>query len=767
MSDFKVIGTNRPYITAQEKVTGKARYITDIKLPGMLIGKALRSPYPHAKILNIDISEAKKVPGVKCVLTGRDVEQNAWGPVTKDQYLLAVDKVRYVGDEVAAVAAIDETACDEALSRIKVEYGPLPAVLNMFEAMSEGAPQIHEQFAKNLSPHFDIARGDVDEAFAKADYVLEDEFYLPRVYQAYMEPMGGVSVWDQRGYLTIYAGVQDPSLCRRNYAHALNMPIDKVRIVQTLFGGGFGAKLEQQVHPLGALIAKYAGQPVRFVLNRREDFECGLPRVPMFFNLKTAWNKEGDFLAKDVYVLADNGAYAYYGAPIALTAMYRIDVLYKVPVVRSKMDLVYTNMVPTSCFRGFGNAQMHYALETQIDKAAEQIGIEPHEIRLRNAASPGYVNPHGWKVNSCQVDQCINRAAEESNFIEKKAQYQQNSSSKKRGIGMAISVHVSGNRSFVKEFEGAAVLLRINEEGRVYIYSNEPDMGQGIRTVTSMCVAEILDIDLEDINVPDVDTDIAPFGLGCFASRGTYLVSSAAKEAALDLKNKLFNMASEMMAVPADQLIMKNKSVVWVKDENKKLSLKDIAWEYVCRNGGQQLLGQGSFIPDVVYPDATKYGNISGGYAYACQVAEVEVDTDTGHVAVLNIWAAHDVGQPINPISVEGQIEGGVAMGYGLTLREQLIYGPDGKMINSSFLDYQIPTIVDMPKVKPIIVDSYEWTSGFGAKSIGEITLIPIAPAIANAVYNAVGIRFKELPITAEKVLEALQKDEQEGKVGD
>jgi len=769
MSKFNVIGTGRPYVDAREKVTGKARYVTDVQLPGMLIGKALRSPYPHAKILNIDTSEAEKVPGVKCIITGKDVEQNLWGPVTKDQYLLAVDKVRYVGDEVVAVAAVDETACDEALTRIKVEYEPLPAVLDMFDAMKEDAPLIHDQFPRNINPHMDLERGNVDEVFANADYVFENEYYITkRVHQAYMEPMGGVSVWDERGYLTIYAGVQNPTWCRRNYAHALNIPVDKVRVVQTLYGGGFGAKLDQQVHPLGALIARYAGQPVRFVLSRSEDFQCGLPRVPMYFKLKTAWSKYGKFLAKDVYILADNGAYAYYGTPIALTAMYRIDILYKVPTVRAKMDLVYTNKVPTSCYRGFGNAQMHVALETQIDEVAEKLGIEPTELRLRNVATPGYVNPYGWKTNSCEAAQCIEKVAAKSNFLVKKSEYQiSNKDSKiKRGIGMGVCVHVSGNRSFIKDFEGAAVLLRLNEEGRVYIYSNEPDMGQGIRTVTSMCVSEILDIDLDDINVPEVDTDIVPFGLGCFASRGTYLVNSAAKEAAINLRTKLFKKASEMMKVPVDELQMKNKAVVWSKDENKKLSIKEIAWQYVCDNGGQQMLGEGFFIPDVEYPDANKQGNISGGYSYGAHVAEVEVNTETGQVSVLNIWAAHDVGQPINPLSVEGQIQGGVGQAFGWTLTEQMVHGQDGKLVNPSFLDYQIPTAVDMPKVHPIIVDSYEWTSGFGAKSIGEASLIPTVPAIVNAIYNAIGVRFYELPITAEKIVEALRKKESKAKGG-
>jgi len=762
--DYNFIGKSRPFIDAYDKVVGKARYITDVKLPGMLTGKALRSPYPHAKILNIDTSKAKKIPGVRCILTGKEVEQNKWGPITKDQYLLAVNKVRYVGDEVAAVAAVDETACDEALSQIRVEYKPLPAVLDMFNAIKDDAPVIHEDFPNNINSHLEIVRGDVDKVFAEADYVFENEYNTSRAYQAYMEPMGGVSVWNKHGYLTIYAATQAPTTCRSDYAVALNIPVDKIRVMQVLYGGSFGAKISQQVHPLGALIAKYAGQPVRFVLNRQEDFECGLPRVPMYVRLKTAWSKDGDFLAKDVYILCDNGAYAYQAKAVAITAMYRVDALYKIPVVRAKMDLAYTNTVPTSAFRGFGNPQMHFALESQIDDVAKKLGIEPIELRLRNVVTPGYINPHGWKITSCEIDKCIKITAKESNFLEKKKKnYRYNNKSNiKRGIGLAIAMHVSGSSLSLKEFvDGAAVLLRLNKEGRLYIYSNEPDMGQGIRTVSAVSVAEILDMPLEKINVPEVDTDIVPFGLGCWASRGTYMVSSAAKQAAIDLREKLFKVASKMMNKPIKELVIKNDAVVWIRDVTQRLSIKKIAWQYTCDNSGQNMLGQGFFKPEVVCPDKNLYGNISGAYSFGCNIAEVEVNTETGEVKVLDVWSAYDVGQPINPMAVEGQIFGGINQGLGWALMEDMKYGKDGKLLNPTFLDYQIPTTKDTPNIHTVLVDSFEKTSGYGAKGIGELALVPIVPSISNAIYNAIGVRLYELPFSAENILKGLRKKEE------
>lgn len=763
--DYRIIGTRRPYVDAKEKVMGRTRYVSDVVLPGMLIGKALRSPHPHAMILNIDTSEAKKVPGVKCVITAADVEQNKWGPVTKDEYLLAKDKVNYVGDEVAAVVAVDEETCDEALARIKVEYEPLPAILSMHDAMNEDAPRIHEEFPNNVNHHFHIPRGDVDKAFAEADFVFEDEYETDLHYQGYMEPMGGVSTWDARGNCTIHAGIQTATWSRRDYAHALDIPVEKLQIIQPYYGGGFGAKLSQQVHPLGALMSRYAGQPVRLVLNREEDLQCGLPRLPMYFKLKTAWTKDGKFLAKDVYIKADNGAYASYGAPIALTAMYRIDILYQVANVRSTCDLVYTNKVPTGCYRGFGNAQMHYAQETHFDQVAAKLGIDPVELRMKNLAVPEYTNPHGWHTNSCEVKACLQKAVDDCDFFGKQKEFARENardeSPIKRGIGAAVCVHVSGNRSFIKEFEGAAVMLRLNDQGRLFIYSNEPDMGQGIRTVTSMCAAEVLGLDPDkDILVPDPDTNVVPFGLGCFASRGTYLVNGATKNAAENLKEKLIKLASRMMDLPEDELELKERCVVSRKDPSVRRTFEEVSWQYICDHDGQMMQGLGNFAPpeSVVYPDATKYGNISGGYAYGCHIAEVEVNTETGQIRVPNIWAVHDVGQAINELSVEGQIDGGVTQGYGWAIMEKLRYGEDGKVMNASFLDYQLPTAGDVPKIHSSIVESFEWTTGFGAKSIGEASLIAIVPALGNAVYNATGVRLTKIPMTAEDVLNALRE---------
>ncbi len=764
--DYDEVGKDRPLVDAKDKVTGRARYVSDVKLPGMLTARAIRSDYAHARILNIKTDKADKVPGVISVLTPDDVTQQKWGPITQDRNLLS-RKARFAGDEIGLVVAADRAACDEALSKISVEYEPLTPVLDMTEAMDDAAPNIHKAFPNNVNHHVEVERiseEEMERICEEAHVVCEDEYVTNRVHQSYLETQGVVAAEDAEGYLTMYAGAQAPTWCRRDYAYALDMPTDKTRVVQTLYGGGFGAKIEPQQPPLGALAAREVGQPVRFILDRKEDFQSALPRVPMTIKLKTAWSKEGEFLAKDVYIIADQGAYADYGLAIAKTAMKRIDTLYQVKNVRAICDVVYTNKVPTGCFRGFGNSQSHIALETQIDKAAEKLGISPEEIRLKNCARPGYENPHGWQVNSCEVEQCIEKAVEESEFEKKREEYTGENDHIKKGIGLATSMHVSGNRGFLKAFEGAAVLLRMNEDGRLFVFSNEPDMGQGARTVVAVSAAEMLDMPVEEINVPEVDTDMVPFGTGCWASRGTYFASSATREAAYELKRKIIKQASEMMNIPADQLKIKDGHVVWERDENRKVSYQEIAWQYVCDNSGEMLMAQGSFMPDVEYPDEDDFGNISGGYAFACNIAEVEVNTETGEIDVNEMWGAYDVGQPINPAAVRGQICGGMGMGFGWAVMEDMKYDEDGQLMNPNFLDYQIPTTKDIPKINTIIADSFEWTSGFGAKSIGENALNPAPPSIINAIYDAIGVRFKSVPITAEKVLKGLeQKADQEG----
>ena len=749
MSDLRVVGQRVPFVDARDKVTGKAEYVSDIRLPGMLFGKILRSPLPHAQILDINISAAKKVKGVKAIITGKDVPREKFGAIIADENILATDKVRFVGDEVAAVAAIDEDAAEEALSMIKVSYRELSAVFDMMEAMADGAPLIHDK-EKNIAYHTVYKQGDVDAAMAEADDVIEEEFTTSLVYQAYLEPMGGVASVDSSGSITIWAGLQNPGPSKEIYARALGLKPDQLRIIVPHYGGGFGAKMAHKIHPLAAIMSMYAGLPVYLVNSRREDFAAGVPRMPMIIKVKLGIKKDGTITAKDVRIVGDNGAYTNLGPAIINTASYRIDALYaRIRNLRTVSDLVYTNKAPTSAFRGFGNNQMHFAMESMLDIAAERTGLDPLEIRLRNVSRAGDVNPYGWRIKSCGIGECLIKVTENIDWQKKRTQKRFG-----HGVGLAGCVHVSGNRSFKKEYDGSSAMVRIDENGLAFVYTGETDLGQGCKTVFAQIAAEELGFPLECVKVPMVDTDISPLGLGTFGSRVTFLGGNAVKRAAADARQQLLAAAGFILKELPEKLTVAGRNIA-VKGAGTKISVCEVMQHYVCSHAGTHIVGLGHFVPEAEYPDQNKYGNISGAYPFAANAMEVEVDTETGRVKLLHISAAHDLGKAINPMAAEGQIEGGVAQGIGYALMEDLIY-MNGKVANDHFLDYQIPTFPDMPPIKTFLVETSDRDGPFGAKAVGEPSLIPSVPAIANAIYDAVGVRIRDLPITPEKILKAL-----------
>lgn len=751
MSDYRVIGYPCPQIDARERALGFAEFVSDLRLPGMLYGRILRSPYPHGKILSIDTSKARALKGVKAVITAQDTPQIPFGPRTEDWSILAIEKVRFIGDEVAAVAAIDEEIAEEALGLIRVEYEELPAVYDPLEAMKPGAPLIHDK-ERNIVAEFKLSRGDVDQAFKESDVVHSASYYTNQVYQAYLEPMACVTDIDLEGKITFYLATQIPSMTRVTYAKALNLPLEKIRVVVPYYGGAFGAKMETNLHLISALLSQKCRRPVRMVNPRDEDFMAGNPRVPMYIDLKLGAKKDGTLTAKEVKVIGAAGGRAVYSMVIVATACYRVDSLYRFRNLRTEGLTVYTNTVPTSCFRGFGNAQMTFALESSMDMIAQAIGMDPAELRLINGHQRGDISIHGWKIGSCGLAECIRRATEASGWNAKRAERQT-----ARGIGLACCNHVSGNRAFAREFDGGAGIVRIGREGKVLVYHGESDMGQGQKTVFAQIVAEELGIPLEWVEVAKVDTDLSPFGMGSFATRGTVFGGNGVKAAASDARRQVIELAAEMLeAHPAD-LEIKDGNVYVKGAPEKKLPFRQVAEQGLYRRGGAPIVGTGFWVPDTVLPDpATKYGNISPAYPFACHIAEVEVDRETGHVQVLNYVAAHDVGRAINPQTTEGQVHGGVAQGIGWALMEKMIL-EKGRVLNPSFRDYIIPGPLDLPPIKVILVESIDPNGPFGAKGIGEPALNPVPAAIANAIYNAVGVRITDLPITPEKILSALK----------
>jgi CO/xanthine dehydrogenase Mo-binding subunit len=753
MNELDIVGKSYPQIDGMQKAMGKTKFVTDLVLPRMLYGRVLRSPYPHAKIKNIDTSKAEALSGVKAVATYADTPGIKYGPRSEDWTIFAGDKARFHGDEVAAVAAIDEDTAEEALELIEVEYEELPFVTDPIEAMQPGAPQVHDDKPANIAAEFKVEVGDVDRAFDDSHIIYEDRYYTNQVYQAYMEPMATLADVDLSGRITMWTGTQIPNMMRMTYAKALDVSPDNIRVIVPDYGGAFGGKMENNIHLIAAILAQKARTPVKLVNTRYDDFIAGNPRVPMYIDIKLGATKEGVLTGKEVEVVGSAGARLVYAMVIVATACYRVDSLYRFQHVRSKGFTVYTNTVPTACFRGFGNSQMTFVLESALDMIADQLNMDPAELRIKNGIGPNETSVHGWKITSSGLKDCVIKATEKADWQKKRQKKEP-----LKGIGLSCCNHVSGNRPFAREFDGGAGIVRIGMDGRVTVCHGESDMGQGQKTAFAQIAAERLGVPLKMIHVADVDTDISPFGLGSFATRGTLMGGNGVLAAAGDAFNQLAEVAAEMLeANPGDIECRQGKFFARGTPE-KYLPFNEVAAQATFSRHGAPVVGTGFYEPPTVLPDPeTKYGNISPAYPFACQIAEVEVDPDTGQVTVTNFVGAHDVGRAINPLATEGQIRGGVTQGLGWTLMENMAY-ENGKIINPDFVDYIVPSALDVPDIKPILVEPIEPNGPYGAKGIGEPALNPTMSAITNAIYNATGIRVKELPVSPEKILDELKK---------
>ncbi|RLB38241.1 MAG: xanthine dehydrogenase family protein molybdopterin-binding subunit [Deltaproteobacteria bacterium] len=757
MSDLQVMGKSYPQIDAMEKAMGKTTFVSDLVLPNMLYGRILRSPFPHAKILNINTAKARALPGVKAVVTYNDTPGIPFGPRTEDWTIFAKDKVRFFGDEVAAVAAIDEDTAEEALDLIQVEYEELPFVTDPVEALKPGAPLVHEDRPNNIAAEFRIEAGDVDEALSKSDFVYEDRYQTNQVYQAYLEPMGGIADVDISGRVTLWAGTQIPNMSRMTYAKALGLAPDDIRIIVPDYGGGFGGKFETNVHLIAIVLAQKTGRPVRVFNTRYDDFIAGNPRVPMYIDIKIGATEEGLLTGKEVKVIGAAGARVVYAQAIVSTACYRVDSLYRFKNVRATGYTVYTNTVPTGCFRGFGNAQMTFVLESALDTIAEALSIDPAELRKKNAIGPNETSVHGWEIKSCALRECISKATEAANWAEKRKKRK-----KFKGIGIACCNHVSGNRPFAREFDGGSGIVRIGRDGRVLVFHGESDMGQGQKTAFAQIVAERLGVPLEMVHVAQVDTDISPFGCGSFASRGTVMGGHGVLAAAEDAFRQLAEIVAAKLEANPDDVVCRDGKFFIKGSPDTAIPFKDVADQAATLRHGAPIVGVGFYDPPTVLPDPeTKYGNISPVYPFACHIAEVEVDPDNGVVEVTNYVAAHDSGKVVNPMAIEGQIDGGVLQGMGWALMENMVV-KDGRLVNPDFLDYLVPTAMDAPRVNKILVEPIDPNGPYGAKGIGEPALNPVTAAIGNAIYDATGIRMKELPITPEKILARLKEGRKE-----
>jgi len=754
---YSVVGQRVQRVEGFDKVTGESKFIADIQLPGTLIGRVLRSPYPHARIHRIDTSKAAKLSGVRAVVTAEDTIKRPWGAFFADQYILSVGKTRYVGEEVAAVAAIDPDIAEEAIDLIEVDWEPLPGVFDAEEAMKDGAPLVHEDKPNNIAMQMDLERGNIAQAFVESDVIVEDCFTSMPQWHCSIETIGSVAEYSTSGKYTIYMNTQTLFNARYRIATALGVPESNVRIIQSAVGGGFGGKSCDDNNALvAAVLAKKAGKPVKLINSREEEFLAGCrPRVFMKINVRLGFKKNGRIRAKHIKVIADNGAYSAKAPAITGVAAMRHDTCYKYTDVKTEALLVYTNKIPTGAFRGFGNPSAEWAVEQAIDLGAHELGIDPIEIARINAAETGYVSPHGNRVTSCELKQCLDMAERMIEWKAKRAAKRPNT-----GLGLACTVHVSGKRHF-GDYDGSSATIKINEDGKALILSGEGECGQGVHTAMCQIAAEELGVAIEDVEISRADTDLTTFCLGAFASRLTYVSGNAVKNAASNVKEQLFEQAAEMLEANPQDLMSRDGKIFVKGAEGKSLTVSDVARARLFRHNGAPIVGSGSFDADSVLPDSTRFGNESGAYNYGVQAAEVHVDPDTGQVKILNFVIASDCGTVIYPLGAEGQVEGGLAQGIGYALTEGLQID-EGKPINPNFSDYRIPSMRDMPPLQHAFADSYEPTGPFGAKGLGELNMDPTAAVINNAIFEAVGVRVKTLPITPEKILRALKEKPRE-----
>ncbi len=655
MRELDVVGKSYPQIDAIDKARGRTKFVSDLTLPNMLHGRILRSPFAHARILSIDTSRAEELPGVRAVVTYADTPGVPFGPRTEDWTILAKDKARFYGQEIAAVAAVDQNTAEEALDLIKVDYEELPYVVDPIEAMQPGAPLIHEEQQSNVAFEYTVEAGDLDSAFRNSTYVYEDSYFTNQVYQAYLEPMGSLVDVDSSGRFTFWVGTQIPNMMRLTYARALDVPLDQIRIIVPDYGGAFGGKMEHNTHLIAAVLAKKAGRPVKLFHTRHDDIVAGNPRVPMHIHIKLGVDQDGVITAKDVRIVGGAGARVVYAHAIVATACNRVDSLYRFKNVRAKGYTVYTNTVPTSCYRGFGNAQMTFVLESALDMVADRLNIDPAELRIRNGMDPGDVSVHGWEMKSCGLKECVEKATAASGWKEKRE-----NSKPLTGIGISCCNHVSGNRAFSRDFDGSAGIVHIGRDGRILVYHGESDMGQGQKTTFAQIVAERLGVPLEMVHVATVDTEVSPFGMGSFATRGTLMGGNGVLAAADNAFQQLLGVAAEMLDAPPAEIECRQGEFYVRESRKASVHFKQVAEQATLERMGAPIIGYGTYNPGTVLPDpVTKYGNISPAYPFACQIAEVQVDPNTGQVDVLRITAAHDVGRAINPMATEGQIHGG------------------------------------------------------------------------------------------------------------
>ncbi|MDQ7782367.1 MAG: molybdopterin-dependent oxidoreductase [Desulfomonilaceae bacterium] len=781
MKDFKVLNTRAPRIDGPAKAVGKAKYADDLTMPGALYAAILQSPLAHAKILNIDTSKARKLPGVKAVVTSKEAGLVRYGvsPARYDETLFAHEKVRYVGDEIAAVAAVDLATAQEAVELIKVDYEELPAVFDMFEAMKEGAPQIHDEFPGNMNAEVHQEFGDTDAALAQCDLVVDHTFLNKRQDAAFIEPHSCLAVFDLDGRLTLHTSTQVPHYVMRTVAMVLGIPVGNVRVVKPYVGGGFGPKCEATpLEMSAALLARTTGKPVKMNYTREQVFLHSRARHQFYAEMSLGVMKDGTMVALRNKAVLDGGAYTSFGIATVYYSGSLLGGPYKLKAMKYDGYRVYTNKPTCGAQRGHGGVAHRAAFEQLLDMTAEKLGIDPVEMRLKNIMATGDVTINELDMSSLGMKECVEAVRDGSDWKNKKGKLP-----KGKGIGMACGFFVSGAGYpiYRSDTYHSTVVIKVSEDGGVAtVLTGSAEIGQGSDTTMAMIAAETLGIPLSHVRVVSGDTDLS-VDLGAYSSRQTLMTGHATKEAAEQIRNAIASYLAEEMDCSPESISFSDGIV---KFDGQPGNFQHIRVQYIKEHRGWTDPPSGEYL---TFREAARLAYLKGGTlvgtgkykpprlggsykgaavgtspAYGCsaQVVEVSVDMETGEITVDNMTDAHDCGLAINRTLVEGQMQGSLSMGLGECLFEEVKFDSRGRVLNPSLGEYRIPTALDMPNVKSIIVESSEPHGPYGAKEVGEGAIMPTIPAILNAISDATGIRINELPVTSERLFMALKNKE-------
>ena len=752
-----IIGKGVPKPDAADKAIGRTRYINDLVLPRMLEGKILHTDRVHARIKSIDVSAARALPGVVAVLTGEDIPEFRFG-FRRDNVPLKRDKVRCTRDEVAAVAAETGEIAAHALQLIKVEYEDLPAVFSPREALEDDAPLIHDEHPGNKGLKYELSAGDIASAEMASDIVLETDFDLPYVTHCCMGTSCVIADYDANGKLTIYTQTQYPYNYKMDLAPALGMHAGDIRVIQTPVGGAFGSKLDvYPFEPICALLAKATQRPVKLTFSREEEFINSPTRQPVEVRLRTGVKNDGTLMFRDADCLLNKGAYTSWGPTVPVIMMRTFAGHFRVPNVKVHAQAVYTNHPYAGAFRGYGNVQATYCTAIQMDMLAEKLDMDPIAFRLKNAQAPGEVTPQKALLRDCTLADCIQLAASKSDFLKKHASNnaeRSKSGHSKRGIGIASSIHNSGGAKIHKS-DGCGSILKLDDYARATLITGASEIGQGIDAVLCQIISEELGIPIRDVTIVNNDSAIGPWDVGVHASRTTFVAGNSALRAAREARNQILEAAAKDSNVPAADLDLREGHVVQAQSGVVVTRLDKLLRGMHFRQDSELVMVTDYYEPPSEPEDKHHMGDLSASWAYAAYVAEVDVDTETGEIRVQHITVAQDVGRVMNKLGLEGQIEGGIAIGLGYALSEQLQF-VEGKVQNPCFRDYKVMTAPEMPEMDFHFIESLCPEGPMGAKGIAELPSIVTAPAVANAVYNAIGIRFLAPPMVPEKVARAL-----------